>query len=106
MTEEKKKLVANEFLSALKNAGSEIESDISQIGSPSYKPFYRSCVLFTCDCGNFYDKILQGEKPSLEEAKQILRMVDLWFVEALRMDERHFDYLFEDIKKIWDYIDE
>jgi len=85
-------------LTALKKEGSPTESDLSKIGSDSYKPFYRSIVIVM---GLFNEDKNLKRAPTMSEGIAILRSAHPWFVVALDRDLESFEALWENHYEVW-----
>lgn len=93
---------ADRLVEYLNMCGSADERNISMDRDDHYKPFYRTITLFTAPTLPYLEEVLGGEKPTKEQAEEIMRLADPYFSKALEDDPGTFDVLWENLSDVWD----
>lgn len=89
------------FMKALNMHGHGSEVDLSLEATDFYKPFYRSTGLFWGRGTYFFEVVLGGETPTMEEAAEIVRLAHPYFVRALEMDWGMWEHHWEGMEYAW-----
>ena len=79
------------------------ETNLSGIGSPTYKPFYGACSTLLNPSGAFVQVMLHGQLPTFEEAKAIASQAHPWFQDAISREPEEFEAQY---KFLWDEDDD
>jgi hypothetical protein len=110
-TAERKRMIdiekaAEKLVEYLDKHGSADERNISMDRTDHYKPLYRTIALFIAPTHTYQEDMLEGRPPTQEEAAEIMRRADPYFIKALEEDWETFDSLWESHMDAWDWEDE
>jgi len=92
----------------LEEHGSATERDISRMGSDPYKPFYRALAIVVAgydnegyDTNPVWHEISDGNRPTLEQAKQVISEAHPWFKDAIERNPERFETTYEFMVEAW-----
>lgn len=67
-----------------------------------YKPLYRTITLFLAPTLPYLEEVLGGQKPTKEQAEEIMRLAHPYFSKALEEERETFDRLWENHWEVWE----
>jgi hypothetical protein len=98
------KKAAERLVCYLQLCGSSNESNISMDRDDHYKPMYRTIALFIAPTHPYIDEVLGGEKPTKEQAAEIMRMAHPYFAYVLDTEPDLFDSMWEWHRGAWEHL--
>jgi hypothetical protein len=95
---------ADRLVEYLAMCGSASERNLSMDRGDEdhYKPLYRTITLFLAPTLPYLDEVLGGQKPTKEQAEQIMCLAHPYFAKALEEERETFDRLWENHWEVWE----